>query len=94
MVYSINTAAYTAKRAARPDEAQHTIMSRGNAQLATATLPGAFYHSVAVRSALLLALAQYLSEQVEQLILLIIQDPIFSSLTHSKASLFGAPPGY
>jgi AcrR family transcriptional regulator len=87
MVRTVNEAAYAARRNAILDAAQRAVETTGYEQMALADIlselhisSGAFYHYFDSKPALLFALVERMGDQVEQLVLPIVHDPVLGAL--------------
>ncbi len=87
MVRTVNEAAYAARRNAILDAAQRAVETKGYEQMAIADLlgelqisSGAFYHYFDSKPVLLLALVERMVDQMEQLVLPVVHDPISGAL--------------
>lgn len=87
MVRTVNEAAHAQRRNAILDAAQQAVIMKGYEQVAIADLlsdlqisSGAFYHYFDSKPALLLALVERMGDEIEQIVLPIIEDPLPGAL--------------
>jgi AcrR family transcriptional regulator len=87
MVRTVNEAAHTQRRNAILDAAQRAVITKGYEQMAIADIlndlqisSGAFYHYFDSKPALLLALVERMGDEIEQVVLPIVHDPVPGAL--------------
>lgn len=87
MVRTVNEAAHAQRRNAILDAAQRAVITKGYEQMAIADIlsdlqisSGAFYHYFDSKPALLLALVERMGDEIEQVVLPLIHDPVPGAL--------------
>src|SRR5215469_1385891 len=87
MVRTVNEAAHAQRRNAILDTAQRAVITKGYEQMAIADMlndlqisSGAFYHYFDSKPALLLALVERMGDEIEQVVLPIVHDPVSDAL--------------
>lgn len=87
MVRTVNEAAHAQRRNAILDAAQRAVITKGYEQMAIADIlndlqisSGAFYHYFDSKPALLLALVERMGDEIEQVVLPIVHDPVPGAL--------------
>jgi len=87
MVRTVNEAAHASRRNAILDAAERAVITRGYEQMAIADIlndlqisSGAFYHYFDSKPALLLALVERMGNEIEQVVLPIVHDPVPGAL--------------
>lgn len=87
MVRTVNEAAHAQRRNAILDVAQRAVITKGYEQMAIADIlddlqisSGAFYHYFDSKPALLLALVERMGDEIEQVVLPIVHDPVPGAL--------------
>ncbi len=87
MVRTVNEAAHASRRNAILDAAEHAVITKGYEQMAIADIlndlqisSGAFYHYFDSKPALLLALVERMGDEIEQVVLPIVHDPVPGAL--------------
>lgn len=87
MVRTVNEAAHAQRRSAILDAAQQAVITKGYEQMAIADIlddlqisSGAFYHYFDSKPALLLALVERMGDEIEQVVLPIVHDPVAGAL--------------
>ncbi len=87
MVRTVNEAAHAQRRNAILDAAQRAVITKGYEQMAIADIlndlqisSGAFYHYFDSKPALLLALVERIGDEIEQVVLPIVHDPMPGAL--------------
>jgi len=99
MVRTVNEAAHASRRNAILDAAEHAVITKGYEQMAIADIlndlqisSGAFYHYFDSKPALLLALIERMGDEVEQVVLPIVRDPVLGALDEAPALLCRTRP--
>jgi AcrR family transcriptional regulator len=87
MVRTVNEAAHAQRRNAILDAAERAVITKGYEQMAIADIlndlqisSGAFYHYFDSKPALLLALVERMGDEIEQVVLPIVHDPVPGAL--------------